>query len=343
MHQQLTVLKGARPVDHIVEAQENERARIARALHDGVGQKIAVLQMTVTRIAGELPIEARKSLREVEGQISEIASELHAISDELYPARLRLLGVAKAIAALCRQTSEQSRIDISFEGDSTMTDIGPGESLRLYRIAQEALHNIEHSRASHATVRLVRRSAGFALTVTMLAIAALALPAVLAGADQIKAPSGGQTSTVAVEGTIEAVSPEGDSLSVRTTDGTTQLFRLLEKVFVHGDGPQELLGLRQGTPVVIHYSGSGASATVQEVDRIDSQGLRITEGVVTSINRDRGEINVRFDNKTTETFKLTNRAAKDVGRDLNKADHPRVIVYYTTDRGVKEAHYFRKK
>jgi hypothetical protein len=177
----------------------------------------------------------------------------------------------------------------------------------------------------------------------MLAIAALALPAVLAGADQIKAPSGGQTSTVAVEGTIEAVSPEGDSLSVRTTDGTTQLFRLLEKVFVHGDGPQELLGLRQGTPVVIHYSGSGASATVQEVDRIDSQGLRITEGVVTSINRDRGEINVRFDNKTTETFKLTNRAAKDVGRDLNKADHPRVIVYYTTDRGVKEAHYFRKK
>ena len=176
----------------------------------------------------------------------------------------------------------------------------------------------------------------------MTAIAALAAPALLAGARQVMPPSGGQTETVAVEGTIEAVSP--NALSMRTTDGTTQLFRLLEKIFVHGVDPNdELIGLRPGTLVVIHYSGSGASATVQEVDRIDGNGLTITEGVVTSINRDRGEIKVRFDNKTTETFKLTNRAAKNVARDLNKADHPRVIVYYTNNRGVKEVHYFKKR
>jgi hypothetical protein len=180
--------------------------------------------------------------------------------------------------------------------------------------------------------------------IRLAAIAALAVPALLADAGQVKAPSGGQVDTVAVEGTIEAVSPEGNAFSVRTTDGTTQLFRLLEKMFVHGVDPNdELIGLRKGTPVVIHYSGSGESATAQEVDRIDGNGLTITEGVVTSINRDRGEIKVRLDNQTSETFKLTNRAARSVGGDLNKADHPRVIVYYTSNRGVKEVHYFRKK
>ena len=178
----------------------------------------------------------------------------------------------------------------------------------------------------------------------MAIVAVSVVPALLAGEGQVKAPSGGQTSTVAVEGTIEAVSPQGTSLSVRTTDGTTQLFRLLEKLFVDGADPNdELIGLKQGTPVVIHYSGSGASATAQEVDRIDGGGLNITEGVVTSINRDRGEIKVRYDNQTTETFKLTNRAARDSGRDLNSAEHPRVIVYYTNKHGVKEVHYFRKK
>lgn len=180
------------------------------------------------------------------------------------------------------------------------------------------------------------------LTIQTAAIAVLAMPVLVSEAGQVSPPSGGQISTVSIEGTIEKVSPE--FVSVRTTDGTTQLFRLLEKTFVHGVDPNdELIGLRPGTLVAIHYSGSGASATVQEVDRIDGAGLRISEGRVTSINRDRGEIKVRFDNDKSETFKLTNRAAKDAGRDVKETEHPRVIVYYTNNRGVKEVHYFRKK
>ena len=181
-----------------------------------------------------------------------------------------------------------------------------------------------------------------AQAVPMMAIGVLAVTAYLAGAGQVMPPSGGQTGTVAVvEGTVERVSPE--FVSVRTTDGTTQLFRLLEKTFVHGASPNdELIGLRPGTLVAIHYSGSGTSATAQEVDRIDGNGLKISEGRVKSINHDRGEIKVRFDNETTETFKLTNRVAREVG-DVNSADHPRVIVYYTNNRGVKEVHYFRQK
>jgi hypothetical protein len=175
-------------------------------------------------------------------------------------------------------------------------------------------------------------------------IIGIASLSVFASAGQVRPPSGGQISTVAVEGTIDAVSPEGNSLSVRTTDGTTQLFRLLERMFVHGIDPNdELIGLAKGTPVVIHYSGSGSSATVQEVDRIDGNGLNVTEGIVTAIDRGRGEITVRYDNHKSETLKLTNRAATDSGREITKADRVRVIVYYTNKRGVKEVHYFRKK
>lgn len=172
------------------------------------------------------------------------------------------------------------------------------------------------------------------------AVVALVLPVAAAG--QVAPPSGLQTGTVTIEGTVEKVSPE--FVQLRTTDGTTQLFRLLEKTFVHGADPNdELIGLRQGTLVAIHYSGSGAAATAQEVDRIDAAGLRISEGRVTSINRDRGEIKVTFDNGKSETFKLTNRVTGEIGRDLTKDDHPRVIVYYTNNRGVKEVHYFKKK
>lgn len=177
---------------------------------------------------------------------------------------------------------------------------------------------------------------------TARAAAAVIVPALLSAEGQVMRPSGPQTGPVSVEGIIEEVSPE--FVSVRTTDGTTQFFRLLEKMFVHGADPNdELIGLRPGTPVVVHYSGSGTAATAQEVDRIDGNGLMVTEGVVTSIDRDRGEIKVRYDNKKTETFKLTNRATTDAGRDLKQGDQARVIVYYTNNRGVKEVHYFRKK
>jgi two-component system sensor histidine kinase UhpB len=162
----ISIAASARPAADIVEAQDNERTRIARDLHDSVGQKIAVLQVSLAQIAQALPLEARASVLEVERQISEIAGELHAISHELYPSRLQLIGVAAAIAALCRDTSQQSGIDISFAGDAALTGIGPRESLGLYRIVQEAVQNIvKHSHARHATVRLVRRCGVLALTV----------------------------------------------------------------------------------------------------------------------------------------------------------------------------------
>lgn len=188
-----------------------------------------------------------------------------------------------------------------------------------------------------AAFRLNRPAATIALA------GAVAAAGSAGGAPQVKAPAGGTIDTVAVEGTIDVISPGTQSLSVKTTDGTTQFFRLLEKAFVHGrkGTDDELSGLQHGMTVVVHYSGSGQSATVQEIDRLDGQGLEISEGHVTSIDRVRGEIKIRFDDHRTETLKLSNRVSRNVGRDTST--NARVVVYYTNNKGVKEVHYFKKK
>jgi len=185
--------------------------------------------------------------------------------------------------------------------------------------------------------------ASLARAITLAGVVAAVAAGVAAGTPQVTPPAGGTIDTVAVEGTIDAVSPGTGSLSVKTTDGTTQFFRLLEKVFVHGKTgtDDELSGLQRGMRVVVHYAGSGGSVTVQEIDRLDGGGLEVTEGHVASIDRARGEIKVRLDDNRTETLKLSNRVSRNVGRDT-KPD-TRVIVYYTNIKGVKEVHYFKTK
>lgn len=178
-----------------------------------------------------------------------------------------------------------------------------------------------------------------------LVVAGAMLTAATAAA-QVTPPAGATTNTLTLEGTVTEVSPTNRSLSVKTTDGTTQLFRWVEKVFVHDGKPQaddELGQLHRGMAVVLHYSGTGKDSTVHEVDRLDGDGMKITEGRVTSIDRNREEIKVRLDNNTTETLRLTNRVARHVGRDLDKTPDTPVVVYYTDNKGVKEVHYFKKK
>lgn len=186
------------------------------------------------------------------------------------------------------------------------------------------------------------RSAALARAIALVGVVAAAA-ATVAARPQVKPPSGGTIETVAVEGTIDVLSPGTQSLSVKTTDGVTQFFRLMEKVFVHGKAgtDDELAGLSRGTRVVVHYSGTGQSATVQEIDRLDADGLEVTEGRVTSIDRARGEIKVRLDDGRTETLRLSNRVSRNVGRDTTP--NTRVVVYYTNNKGVKEVHYFKTK
>jgi signal transduction histidine kinase len=142
----------------LVKTQERERARIARGLHDGVGQRLTRLQIALDQIALTVPVdEHRAQLRELSAEIAETARELHEVIYELHPLRLELLGLAKSIKALCSEISRQSGITISVSCDAALPEeLGANESLCLYRVAQEALNNVmKHSTAAHASVTLL--------------------------------------------------------------------------------------------------------------------------------------------------------------------------------------------
>lgn len=139
----------------LIVSQEAERHRIARELHDDVSQKIALLMMNLDRLAGRSGID-REQFKEVSDRAGEIASDIHQLSHELHPSKLHALGLVPAMKSLCRDFSQAHRIQVSFSHGAVPPTISPEVSLCLYRIGQEALHNVaRHSQARRARVRLM--------------------------------------------------------------------------------------------------------------------------------------------------------------------------------------------
>ena len=145
----------------LIAAQEGERHRIARELHDDLSQKLAMLSIDLTQL-GSAPAgqngEFAARVQRISDRTNELASDLHHLSHRLHPARLHALGLIPALAALCRDTSRQHRTLVEFKYDDLRERVDPDVALCLYRVTQEALHNVvRHSGAAHATVRLNHR------------------------------------------------------------------------------------------------------------------------------------------------------------------------------------------
>jgi PAS domain S-box-containing protein len=140
----------------LIEAQEQERARIGRELHDDIGQRLALLTAQLQQFQ-ENPLlvpEVRSRVGEFEKQISEIASDIQLLSHELHSAKLQYLGIAGAVKGFCREFSEQQRVEVDFQAEA-LPALSPDISLCLFRVLQEALHNsAKHSGVRHFEVRL---------------------------------------------------------------------------------------------------------------------------------------------------------------------------------------------
>ena len=142
----------------LIAAQEEERSRIARELHDDLSQKMALLSIEIeqlAQLASKSVPDVGSSLQETLTRVQEISSEIHRLSYELHPSKLDRLGLAAASLSLCREISKQQSMEIecTFEGlpDPMPRDI----SLCLYRVIQESLQNVvRHSGASNARVEL---------------------------------------------------------------------------------------------------------------------------------------------------------------------------------------------
>jgi signal transduction histidine kinase len=140
----------------LIVQQELERQRIARELHDDIGQGIALLKVELdTMTAGVDSERTRAYLRRLSSRVGEIASDLHDVSYELHPSKLRALGLVSALQSLCRETSVQRNLHVTFTQRAIPPFVDEDVSLCLYRIAQESLHNIvRHSGAGEAQVTI---------------------------------------------------------------------------------------------------------------------------------------------------------------------------------------------
>ena len=151
----------------LIVSQEAERQRIARELHDDLSQKIALLNIDVDQMSQELPLpEHRHRLARLSSQVEEIAGDLYDLSHKLHPSRLHTLGLVESVRALCHDVSQQRDVTITFSEADIPDVVDPSVSLCLYRITQEALHNVaKHSLSHDASVRLERNGDEFLLIV----------------------------------------------------------------------------------------------------------------------------------------------------------------------------------
>lgn len=142
----------------LITAQEEERAHIARELHDNLSQRMAMLEIGLQQLRGkpfELSHAAKKHLNDVERIANEISSDIHHLSHRLHPSKLHNLGLVVAVHGLCYEISKQSNVKIHFTYRAVPKTLPSDISLCLYRISQEALNNVvRHSSAREATLEL---------------------------------------------------------------------------------------------------------------------------------------------------------------------------------------------
>jgi two-component system, NarL family, sensor histidine kinase UhpB len=183
--------------------QERERRRVARELHDEVGQIFTAIMLQIESLASHAPPDCNDELEELRETARVGATDVRRIAARLRPEALEDLGLQSALSTLAASFGEQTRIavDRAFE---PVTDLDPEQELVVYRVAQEALTNVaRHARASTVDLSLRRDNASAVLRVRD---------------DGRGLPDGAASSSSGIRGMRERAMLIGASLTLRTVD-----------------------------------------------------------------------------------------------------------------------------
>jgi signal transduction histidine kinase len=143
----------------LITAQEEERSRVARELHDDLNQRMALLSVELEQLSQRMPASQsglRLSINNLWERAQEISSEIHRVAYQLHPSKLDHLGLVAAVKSHCLELAAHHEIKIAFREKGCSGLIPKDVTLCLFRIIQESFRNIiKHSGASEASVVLV--------------------------------------------------------------------------------------------------------------------------------------------------------------------------------------------
>jgi PAS domain S-box-containing protein len=143
---------------HLIQAQEQERARIARELHDDFGQRLGVQRLELEQLRDKLPEseqEGRARVQKMLKRTKEMCADVRSLSHRLNSSKLEFVGLVPALGNLCEEFSERYQIAVHFTGHGTRLCLTKDVELCLFRVCQEALNNVvKHSEARSAHVAL---------------------------------------------------------------------------------------------------------------------------------------------------------------------------------------------
>ena len=151
----------------LIRAQEEERALLARELHDDVTQRLAVLAIDAGRAELAAPDQSQAAtMRALREGLVRLSEDIHALAYQLHPSVLDELGLVEALRTECERRGRQNPIAIALDLDPSPPVVGRDAALCLYRVAQEALNNvIRHAHARAVTVVLRGMDGGLLISV----------------------------------------------------------------------------------------------------------------------------------------------------------------------------------
>ncbi len=141
----------------LIEAQEQERMRIGRELHDDITQRLALLAVELAQLEYD-PADVQSRIGKLQKETTEISDDVQALSHDLHSSKLEYLGVVAGIRSWCKEFAERQNMEIDFESD--VAAVLPFEiGVCLLRVLQEAVHNTaKHGGVKRIEVRLLEQS-----------------------------------------------------------------------------------------------------------------------------------------------------------------------------------------
>jgi two-component system, NarL family, sensor kinase len=152
----------------LLQAQEDERRRIAREMHDDWTQRLAVLAIDAAKLETQLDpsSHAHGQLRAMRGELVRLSEDVHTLSRHLHPSILDDLGLVAALRSECASVTRRESVAVAYRSDDVTPSLPKDVALCVYRVAQEALRNVvRHAGTKEARVSLVRSGRELILTI----------------------------------------------------------------------------------------------------------------------------------------------------------------------------------